>query len=185
MFTIHETPLQDAVVLEPRVFGDDRGWFIESYSTQKFHEAGITEEFVQDNHSRSQAGVLRGIHFQTDPMAQGKLVRCTAGRLWDVAVDLRQGSPTYGQWHGVELSAENKLMFWIPAGFGHAFYSLEECEMQYKCTNLYSPEHDGGLIWNDPEIGIEWPFEGEPLLSEKDAALKPLADTDINFTYQG
>lgn len=178
----HETPLKDVFVLEPQVFGDDRGWFMESYNTKKFKDAGINVDFLQDNHSFSTKGILRGIHFQKPPHAQGKLVRCSMGKLFDVAVDLRKESETYSKWFGVELSAENKKMLWIPEGFGHAFYALEDCEMQYKVSGaLYAPESDSGIIWNDPEIGIKWPFEGEPVLSEKDAALKPLSETEIPF----
>ena len=183
MIEVTPTPLNDAVLLSPTKFSDDRGWFMESYNTAAFAEIGITKQFVQDNHSYSQAGALRGIHFQTEPIAQGKLVRCSAGRLWDVAVDLRHGSSTYGQWHGVELSASNGLQFWIPAGFGHGFYALEDCEMQYKCTNPYSPQHDGGVIWNDPTLNIDWPLLGQPTLSDKDAALPVLEQADITFNY--
>lgn len=178
-----ETPIEDLFVVEPQVFGDDRGWFMESFSKGKFKDLGIEVDFLQDNHSYSQKGVLRGIHFQKPPHAQGKLVRCSVGRLFDVAVDLRKGSGTFGKWFGIELTAENKKMLWIPEGFGHAFYSITDCEMQYKVSgSLYAPESDSGVIWNDSEIAIDWPIEGEPSLSEKDAELKPLSETDIPFS---
>lgn len=178
---IVETGIKDLVIIEPQVFGDDRGFFMESYNKEKFHEAGLTYDFVQDNHSFSTAGVLRGLHFQLPEMEQAKLVRCTRGKLWDVAVDLRKDSPTYKQWFGVELSAENKKQFMVPAGFAHGFYALEDCELQYKCTNVYSPEHDGGIAWNDPEVGIEWPIvDGvETIFSEKDQKQPLLSETDL------
>lgn len=183
---IIETPLKDCVVVEPAVFGDDRGWFMEAFNAEKLEGTSIPTHFVQDNHSKSQQGVLRGLHFQHPPKAQGKLVRCVRGTLWDVAVDLRKDSPTYKQWFGIELSEENKKMLYVPVGFGHGFYSVTDCEMLYKCTDSYSPEHDAGVMWNDPEIGIEWPSfadapNGEPVLSEKDLALKPLSQTENPF----
>ncbi len=179
---IIETPIQDLIIIEPKIFGDDRGWFTESFSAAKFKKLGIPYNYVQDNHSYSQKGVLRGLHFQKDPDAQGKLVRCVRGRLWDVAVDLRTDSPTYKKWFGIELTAEKKNMLYVPVGFGHGFYALENCEMLYKVTSNYAPESDSGIIWNDLEIGIQWPVEGEPLLSEKDEKLLPLAKTEIAFT---
>lgn len=177
-----KTPIKDLYVFEPKVFGDDRGWFMESHSAQKFNEHGLGVEFVQDNHSYSLKGTLRGIHFQKPPHAQAKLVRCTRGSLFDVAVDLRKKSETFGQWFGLELNEDNKKMLWVPEGFGHGFYALSDSEMQYKVAgSLYAPDFDSGIIWNDEGVNIEWPLDGDPLLSEKDAALKPLKDTDIPF----
>lgn len=165
------------LVIEPQVFGDDRGFFMESWNARRFREAGIDVDFVQDNHSRSARGVLRGLHFQ-NPNAQGKLVRVTAGRVWDVVVDVRRASPHFGQWAGVELSAANKRMFWVPPGFAHGFVCLEDgTDFLYKCTAFYDPASEHSLLWNDPAIGIDWPLEGlTPLLSGKDRAGVPLAD---------
>ncbi|MGL5676635.1 MAG: dTDP-4-dehydrorhamnose 3,5-epimerase [Cellulosilyticaceae bacterium] len=166
------TKIKDLVIIEPQVFGDQRGYFMESYSKQDFMEAGLTMKFVQDNESRSKKGVLRGLHFQTK-YTQGKLVRVVEGEVYDVAVDLREGSPTFGQWEGARLTAENKQQFYVPEGFAHGFLVLSDyATFQYKCTDYYAPEHDGGVLWNDPDIGIEWPLEGieEVLLSEKDKA---------------
>ncbi len=164
------TPLEGVYIIEPKVFGDNRGYFMESYSKRDFDEAGLTMNFVQDNESKSKKGVLRGLHFQTKH-TQGKLVRVVEGEVFDVAVDLREGSPTFGQWTGVTLTAENKKQFYIPEGFAHGFLVLSEtATFQYKCTDYYAPEYDGGVLWNDPDIGIEWPLEGisNVLLSEKD-----------------
>lgn len=183
MITITPTPVKDLVVVEPKVFGDQRGWFIETYNAEEFAQKGIPDTFVQDNHSSSAQGVLRGLHFQRPPYTQAKLVRCTRGRLWDVAVDLRKDSPTFKQWFGVELSAENKKMLFVPVGFAHGFYALEDCELVYKCSNVYHPEVDGGVIWNDPEIGIQWPIPSgvTPVLSGKDAQLPILANAQLEF----
>ncbi len=169
-FNFESTPIEGLLIIKPQVFGDERGFFQETFHKEDFAKAGIVGDFVQDNHSRSKKGILRGIHFQREPMAQAKLVRVTNGSVWDVAVDLRKGSATFGQWFGIELSAENKTMFYIPAGFGHGFLTLEDdTDFLYKCTNLYSPEHDGGVRWNDPEIGIEWPtLDCDFILSGKD-----------------
>jgi dTDP-4-dehydrorhamnose 3,5-epimerase len=166
-----ETGIADLVVLEPRVFGDNRGFFLESWNQRSFAEIGLDLAFVQDNHSRSARGVLRGLHFQ-NPNPQGKLVRVVAGRAWDVAVDLRRSSPTFGQWHGVELSAANRLLFWVPPGFAHGFLSLEDgTDFLYKCTEFYEPASEQSLLWNDPGLAIAWPLEGiEPQLSAKDVA---------------
>lgn len=164
------TTIKDLYIIEPQVFGDVRGYFIESYSEADFAEAGLTMKFVQDNESRSKKGVLRGLHFQTQH-TQGKLVRVVEGKVYDVAVDLREGSPTFGKWEGVLLTAENKRQFYVPEGFAHGFLVLSEYAIfQYKCTDYYAPEYDGGIRWNDPDIGVEWPLEGieEILLSEKD-----------------
>jgi dTDP-4-dehydrorhamnose 3,5-epimerase len=174
-----ETAIPDLVIVEPRVFGDERGFFLESWNRKVFAELGLDLDFVQDNHSRSARGVLRGLHFQ-NPNPQGKLVRVVAGRAWDVAVDLRRSSPTFGQWAGIELSAENKRMFWVPPGFAHGFVSLEDgTDFVYKCTSFYEPANEHSLLWNDPALGIEWPLEGlEPQLSAKDKAGKPLAEVE-------
>ncbi len=164
------TKIRDLVIIEPQVFGDARGYFMESYSEQDFKEAGLTMQFVQDNESRSKKGVLRGLHFQTQH-TQGKLVRVVAGEVYDVAVDLREGSPTFGQWEGVLLTAENKRQFYVPEGFAHGFLVVSDfATFQYKCTDYYAPTYDGGILWNDPVIGIQWPLEGieKVLLSEKD-----------------
>jgi dTDP-4-dehydrorhamnose 3,5-epimerase len=167
---IIETPVADLLIIEPKVFGDDRGFFMESWNAATFRSAGLDLTFVQDNHSRSARGVLRGLHFQ-NPNPQGKLVRVVTGRAWDVAVDLRKSSPTFGKWHGVELSAANKRLFWVPPGFAHGFVSLEDgTDFLYKCTTFYSPADEHSLAWDDASIGIEWPLEGlEPQLSAKDA----------------
>ena len=156
-------------MLEPRVFGDDRGFFLESYNQRVFRDiTGINATFVQDNHSRSSRNVLRGLHYQLK-QAQGKLVRVVAGEVFDVAVDLRRSSPRYGRWMGLNLSAENKRMMWIPAGFAHGFLALSQfAEVLYKATDYYAPEHERCVMWNDPDIGIEWPLAGVPLVSEKD-----------------
>lgn len=173
------TAIPDLLVIEPRVFGDDRGFFMETWNAATFAEAGLDLAFVQDNHSRSARGVLRGLHYQlTQP--QGKLVRVTAGRAFDVAVDLRRSSPSFGQWAGVELSAENKRMFWIPPGFAHGFLSLEDgTDFLYKCTALYAPADERCVAWNDPAIGVDWPLDGlSPQLSAKDLEGRQLAEAE-------
>ena len=173
---IIETKINGLLILEPRVFGDDRGWFMESFNQQRF-EAALKElslpipTFVQDNHSLSQKGVLRGLHFQREPYAQGKLVRVVQGKVWDVAVDIRPESKTYGEWVGLELSAENKTMFWIPEGFAHGFVALEDnTQFLYKTTNYYHKESEGAILWNDSTLAIEWPLDGvgEVLVNKKD-----------------
>lgn len=176
-----ETGIKDLIVIEPTVFGDNRGFFMESYSRKDFAEIGMDIEFVQDNHSKSKKGVLRGLHFQTQHV-QGKLVRVTAGAVLDVALDLRKDSPTFGKYYLVELTAENKKMFYIPPGFAHGFLTLEDnTEFLYKCTDYYAPEFDSGILWNDSEVGIEWNFEkyglseATILLSEKDKLQQTLA----------
>ena len=182
-FTRLEIP--EVVLIEPVVFPDERGFFLEVYKYSEFAAFGITERFLQDNHSRSVKGVLRGLHYQNPPKAQGKLVRVVAGEIFDVAVDIRKGSPTYGRWVGVNLSSENKRMLYIPPGFAHGFCVLsEEAEVLYKTTEEYAPEFETGIIWNDPEIGIRWPVE-DPIISEKDARWPPLKDAVNGFTYQG
>ena len=169
-FNFIETKIKDLYIIEPKVFGDDRGYFMESYNRRDFVEAGLDMVFVQDNESKSKKGVLRGMHFQTK-FTQGKLVRATQGEVYDVAVDLRKDSKTYGKWYGVNLSEENKRQFYVPEGFAHGFYVLSDvAEFVYQVTNLYHPEDEGALFWNDPEVGIKWPLiDGvEVLLSEKD-----------------
>lgn len=165
------TDIPGVLILEPRVFGDHRGFFFESFNLRTWREkTGLNTTFVQENHSRSAQHVLRGLHYQIK-QAQGKLVRVVAGEVFDVAVDLRRSSPTFGQWTGVHLSAENKRQFWIPEGFGHGFVVLSEAaEFLYHTTDYYAPEHERSIVWNDPDLAIAWPIEGEPLLSAKDAA---------------
>lgn len=171
MVTVIETGLPGVLIVEPRVFGDDRGFFFESFNDEAFAAAGLPTRFVQDNHSRSQRGVLRGLHFQ-NPQPQGKLVRVTAGAVFDVAVDLRRSSPHFGRWTGVELSAANKRMLWVPEGFAHGFLCLrDDTDFLYKCTALYQPANEHSLRWDDPAIGIDWPLDSiTPALSAKDAA---------------
>ena len=180
-----ETRLPGVYILEPQVFGDQRGYFMETYSTRAFAELGITNTFVQDNQSfTARKGILRGIHFQNAPMAQAKLVRVTRGAVMDVAVDLRKGSPTYLQWAAVELSAENKRILYIPRGFGHGFKTLtDNVEFCYKVDNLYSKEHDRGVRFNDPAIGVDWGEVKEELLSVKDTTSPLLKDSDCNFVF--
>ncbi|AOH84399.1 dTDP-4-dehydrorhamnose 3,5-epimerase [Sphingomonas panacis] len=174
-----ETAIPGPIIIEPAVFGDDRGFFMESWNAAKFRDGGLDLTFVQDNHSRSARGVLRGLHFQ-NPNPQGKLVRVTAGAVWDVAVDIRRSSPHFGKWVGIELSAANKRMFWVPPGFAHGFLTLEEgTDFLYKCTELYDPASEHALLWNDPALGIDWPIDGiEPKLSGKDAIGKPLTEIE-------
>lgn len=175
-----ETALPGVLVIEPRVFGDERGFFMETWNAAAFADAGLDLAFVQDNHSRSQKGVLRGLHFQ-NPGPQGKLVRVTRGVVFDVAVDLRASSPTFGQWAGVELSAENKRMFWVPEGFAHGFLTLEDdTDFLYKCTAPYAPQSEYTLAWDDPAVGIDWPLEGlDPIISAKDARGLSLAQVPV------
>ena len=170
-----KTDIKGLILVKPKVFTDNRGFFLESYSVSKFKEGGIDCTFVQDNHSRSiNAGVIRGLHFQTEPFSQAKLIRAIRGSIFDVAVDLRRDSPTFGQWRGFTLSASNFDMLFIPRGFAHGFCTLEDnSEIAYKADNLYSAQHDSGIIWNDPDINITWPTE-KPILSEKDSNLPTL-----------
>ena len=185
-FKFTETKIKGVYIIEPKVFGDNRGYFMETYNKEHFAEAGLTMNFVQDNESSSSKGVLRGLHFQTKH-TQGKLVRVTEGEVFDVAVDLRKGSPTYGQWEGVVLSAENKKQFYIPEGFAHGFLVLSDHAIfNYKCTDFYCPEGEGGVLWNDPDIGIEWPLEGidNIILSEKDKVHPTLKDLNVPFEYK-
>jgi dTDP-4-dehydrorhamnose 3,5-epimerase len=178
----NRTKLDGVILVQPDVHGDDRGFFIESYARQKFLAGGIEPVFVQDNHSRSvQKGVLRGLHFQLPPFAQSKLIRVTAGAIFDVVVDLRKGSPSFGKWEGFELSAANFRMLFVPAGFAHGFCTLaENTEVQYKVDVPYSPMHDSGVRWNDPDIGITWPIE-HPVLSKKDGELGAFRKFDSPF----
>lgn len=181
-----ETKLKGVYVLEPQVFGDARGWFMESWSQRKMAEAGISADFVQDNQSFSaQKGTLRGLHYQLNPMCQAKLLRCTRGKIFDVAVDIRKGSPTYAQWVGVELSAENKKQLFIPRGFAHGFITLtDDVEVQYKADNYYAPDCDGNIRWDDPEIGVAWPI-APVILSDKDRNAPLLKErTNLNFVYE-
>jgi len=193
-FNFKRLAIADVILIEPRVFGDERGFFMETYKYADFAAFGIEEQFAQDNHSRSTRGVLRGLHYQKPPKAQGKLVRVVVGEIFDVAVDIRsargiardgytpqgKGSPTYGKWVGEVLSAENKRMLYIPPGFAHGFCVLSDvAEVTYKVTEEFSPEHDAGIIWNDPEIGIEWPIK-HPIISPKDAELPRLREADTS-----
>ncbi|MGL4764488.1 MAG: dTDP-4-dehydrorhamnose 3,5-epimerase [Aeromonas sp.] len=174
------TTIPEVKIIEPQVFGDDRGFFMETFRTSLMDELTGGKHFVQDNHSKSGQGILRGLHYQLKH-TQGKLVRVVQGCVFDVAVDMRKASPTFGQWVGVELSAENKRQLWVPEGFAHGFYVMSEtAEFVYKCTDYYAPEHDCSLLWNDPEVGIEWPLVngGQPLLSEKDKNGKPFNQAD-------
>tara|TARA_R100000501_G_C2549517_1_gene64780 strand:- start:20 stop:565 length:546 start_codon:yes stop_codon:yes gene_type:complete len=175
-----ETDIPDVLIIEPKVFGDERGFFYESFNAAAFEAAtGLKRQFVQDNHSKSQRGVLRGLHYQIQ-QPQGKLVRVVAGEVFDVAVDLRKSSPSFGRWFGTHLSAQNQHQLWIPEGFAHGFVVLSEtAEFLYKTTDYYAPEHERSLLWNDPELGIEWPFDEAPQLSAKDQAGKRLSDAEL------
>lgn len=177
-----QTEVKDLIIIEPNVFGDSRGWFSETYNKSVFEENNINIDFVQDNHSYSaQKGVLRGLHFQNNPCAQTKLVRCTKGKIWDVAVDLRKASPTYLKWFGLELSADNHRMLLIPQGFAHGFVTLEDhSEVQYKVDNIYDKPSDRSIKYNDPQIGIQWPIS-DVILSDKDLNAPLLKDSDVNF----
>ncbi|MBP2242354.1 dTDP-4-dehydrorhamnose 3,5-epimerase [Cytobacillus eiseniae] len=180
-FQVIKTHIDGLLIIEPKVFGDDRGYFMETYNFNDFKSIGINEQFVQDNQSKSKRGVLRGLHFQTK-FPQGKLVRVISGKVYDVAVDLRKDSSTYKSWYGLTLSSENKRMFYVPEGFAHGFVVLsDEAEFVYKCTNFYYPEYESGIIWNDPQIGIDWPIQEleEIILSEKDKKLKSLSELEL------
>jgi dTDP-4-dehydrorhamnose 3,5-epimerase len=181
---VTEGKLPGIKLIEPAVFEDNRGFFMEGYNAQQFAANGITVTFVQDNHSLSvQQGVIRGLHYQLNPKAQSKLVRVTAGAIYDVVVDIRRGSPSFGQWEGYELSAENKRQLWVPQGFAHGFCTIApNTEVQYKVDSLYSAEHDRGIAWNDPALGIEWPSVN-PILSDKDIRHPLLAEAEYNFVY--
>lgn len=186
-FNFIETKLKDLYIIEPTIFGDSRGYFMETYNKREFLEAGLDMEFVQENESKSKKGVLRGLHFQTENV-QGKLVRVAFGEVYDVAVDLRIGSPTYGLWEGVILSSENKRQFYVPEGFAHGFLVLSnEAVFNYMCTNYYNADYEGGILWNDKDINIEWPLDkvDSVILSEKDKKLLKLSELDLQFKYRG
>lgn len=175
------TEIPKVTIIEPRIFDDERGFFMETWQRQKFAEVGIDYDFVQDNHSRSVQGTLRGLHYQIQ-QPQGKLVRTTVGEVYDVAVDIRRSSPTFGQWVGRYLSAENKHMLWVPPGFAHGFYVTSDiAEVQYKCTDYYAPQHERSIRWDDPSISIQWPItpDAEPFLSAKDAGGTPLKEAEL------
>ena len=177
---VHTTPIDGLLLIEPKVFGDERGFFCETWQAERYREAGVEGTFVQDNHSRSSQGVLRGLHYQIR-QPQGKLVRVTHGEVFDVAVDMRCSSATFGQWYGVVLSGENHRQFWVPPGFAHGFYVMSEsADFHYKCTDYYAPEHERCLLWNDKAVGIEWPLVdgSEPELSAKDTAGVPLESAE-------
>jgi dTDP-4-dehydrorhamnose 3,5-epimerase len=183
-YQVIQTPLAGVLVLEPKVFGDERGFFFESFNARDFEQAtGLKETFVQDNHSKSTKGVLRGMHYQTQH-AQGKLVRVTQGAVFDVAVDIRQGSSTFGKWFGLELSAHNKRQLWVPAGLAHGFLvTSDSAEFLYKTTDYYHPEFERSLLWNDADVGVEWPLhllDGEPLLAAKDLTALTFANSGLN-----
>ncbi len=179
-----QTELPGVLILEPKRFGDDRGFFMEMFHAKRYAEAGITGPFVQDNFSRSVKGTLRGLHFQ-EPHAQGKLVQALAGAVYDVAVDIRRGSPTFGKWVGVELSADNRRQLWVPAGFAHGFCVVSEsADFHYKCTDFYAPGAERCIAWNDPDLGIPWPVSS-PLLSPKDSAAPRLEDAPLLPVYAG
>lgn len=177
---IHTTEIPDVLIIEPKVFGDDRGFFYESFNARRFAElTGITKNFVQDNHSKSVKNVLRGLHYQIE-QPQGKLVRVVAGEVFDVVVDIRKSSPTFGRWFGLTLSANNKRQLWIPEGFAHGFVvTSASAEFVYKTTDYWAPEHERSILWNDPTLGIQWPIDAEPVLSGKDFAGKHLEDAEV------
>ena len=183
-FQFHQLAIPEVILVEPERIGDPRGFFKETYKYQTFVAHGIVPRFVQDNYSRSAKGVLRGLHYQKEPFAQGKLLMVVAGEIFDVAVDIRRGSPTFGKWVGELLSAENGRMLYVPPGFAHGFCVLSEtADLTYKATNIYKPETERGIIWNDPQIGIDWPVT-DPSLSAKDIKLPTLAEADINYTFK-
>ena len=175
---VTETSLPGVLVIQPRIFSDDRGFFLEAYNERRYQDAGVPCTFVQDNHSRSTKGILRGLHYQVNN-PQDKLLWCLEGEIWDVAVDVRPGSPTFGQWHGERLTGELKNQIFVPAGFAHGFCVLSDtAEVAYKCSRLYAPNDEGGVVWNDPDLAIEWPLD-EPVLSPKDAALPQLKNATL------
>ncbi len=183
-FEFKSLAIKEVILIKPKRFVDNRGFFLETYKRSEFIKAGIKEDFVQHNHSRSSKGVLRGLHYQMHPYAQGKLIRCIRGAILDVAVDIRKGSPTYGAWTAEVLSEDNGLMLFIPLGFAHGFLTLaDDTEIIYTCTSEYAPEYDRGIIWNDKDIGIKWGCD-TPALSPKDAQLPSLKDAENNFIYQ-
>lgn len=181
-FTFQTLEIPGVVLVEHEAAGDSRGIFAETFRENAFEEAGLPGRYVQENHSRSAAGILRGLHYQLEPKAQGKLVRCVRGRIWDVAVDIRRASPYYRKWVAAELSDENRRMLWIPPGFAHGFLSLTDCDVIYRCTEYWSAEHDRGIRWDDPELAIAWPSK-TPALSPRDAKHPYLKDAENNFAY--
>ncbi len=182
-FLFKNLAIPDIILIEPMKFPDDRGFFMETYKHSDFARNGIREYFVQDNYSRSSRGVLRGLHYQKNPYAQGKLVQCLKGRVFDAAVDMRKGSPAFGNWVSVELSEDNGLMLYVPPGFAHGFLVLSDtADVLYKCTSEYAPDSDRGIIWNDPDVHIRWPVQ-EPILSDKDKRHPLLRDADNSFEY--
>jgi len=187
VFNFSKAPIEGILVIEPKAFHDDRGFFMESYNSKDFLGNGFLSLFVQDNHSQSKKGVLRGLHYQNHPSPMGKLVRCFKGKVFDVGVDIRKGSPTFGQWYGEILSEENMKMLYFPPGFAHGFLSLaDDTHVYYKCTGLYSAQNERAIIWNDPDIGIKWPLElvgGEPILSPRDKVHPRLKDAENNHLW--
>ncbi len=182
-FHFERLEIPEIILIEPKIFKDTRGFFMETYKYSDFVSVDVKAHFVQDNYSRSSRGVLRGLHYQKEPDAQGKLVQCLQGKIFDVAADIRKGSPTFGRWVSAELSQENGRMLYVPPGFAHGFLVLSEsADVIYKCTREYSPENDRGVIWNDPDLNIEWPLKN-PFLSEKDGGHPLLKDIDNNFEY--
>lgn len=186
-FVFEPQSIPEVILIKPRVFGDDRGFFMETYKRSDFEANGISFDFLQDNHSRSDRGVLRGLHYQLEPVSQGKLVRVVRGSVFDVAVDIRKSSPTFGKYVSATLNSDQKEMFWIPPGFAHGFLSLEDgTEFLYKTTGQYSPEHERAIRFDDPAIGIDWPLSGNDLiLSDKDRQAPLLGDAEINFHFEG
>lgn len=183
-FDFKNLDLPDVVLVEPKVFSDGRGYFLETFKYSDFDSFGLSASFVQDNYSFSEKGVLRGLHWQNNPQAQAKLVQCLSGEIFDVAVDIRKNSPTYGQWVAEVLSAENKKLLYVPVGFAHGFCVLsDQAKILYKCTAEYAPELERGVIWNDPDIGVEWPTK-DPSLSERDQQNVRLKDIDNNMKYE-
>jgi dTDP-4-dehydrorhamnose 3,5-epimerase len=185
-FKFSKVFIDGILIIEPKAFEDDRGFFMEYYNKEGFAENGFTEIFVQDNHSRSKKGVIRGLHYQINPAPMGKLVKVVKGKIFDVGVDVRRGSPTYGKWYGEILSEENKKMIYFPPGFAHGFLSLTDgTEVIYKCTGMFSAENERAIIWNDPDIGITWPLDqvSKAIVSDRDQKHPPLKDAETNFTY--
>lgn len=181
-FNFKKLNTQDVILIEPEVFGDNRGFFVETYKKSDFVKAGIPDDFIQDNHSKSSFGVLRGLHYQLVPHAQGKLIRCIQGEIFDVAVDIRKSSPTFGKWVGETLTSDNKKMLYIPAGFAHGFLTLSEtAEIAYKSNDEYAPQYERGIIWNDPDINISWPDIQDITLSSRDRNLPTLNNAENNF----
>jgi dTDP-4-dehydrorhamnose 3,5-epimerase len=183
-FIFKRLSIPEIILIKPKIFLDQRGYFIEFYKHSDFENFGIIQNFVQDNFSRSKKNVIRGLHYQKEPFSQGKLVQCLKGKIFDVAVDIRMGSPTFCKWVGIELSEKNRYMLYIPPGFAHGFAVISNyADVIYKCTREYSPKNDRGIVWNDPDININWPITN-PIVSEKDSSLPLLKNADINFYYQ-